>query len=155
MAHYPALFISGSIIVGLDTLALLVWLFSTIFVGIHDVHEPSEPFALEHILVAFHFNVTVALYLALQALDGLKRGHRTHLGYELAWAVAFVVAIGTDALSTMMLFMHPKPDVPIWVLEAVLAIWGCVITASSIFWSIGFVVTVTTFESAERRTKRI
>jgi hypothetical protein len=152
---------TGKALLTLEIMLVLYWLGSGVVVCVDGVRgdESMTKYISMHVLAALHFSTTITLCLALEyyhELEAAISGKDEELGnrgqykhkpvvvsslfsakptYLLSWAIAIVIALGTDAFITTELLAHWKSVRP-HIIETICAIWGLCDTIAAIAWSI-------------------
>lgn len=173
--------IVGTILLVLDGLLILYWLFGGIYVAVSQFKHHGEGYLIELVLVAFHFTLTIAICAILhnrrKASQHAKSEPVTSIVYNkssrdterkkseggvpteflLEWAVAIVIAFGTDTYSLIALLAIPETiDAVSKRMVISMTIWGLVTTVLSVAWTIWIYFEIRSFSrSTGRRPERV
>jgi hypothetical protein len=135
----------AKIILWLEIIGLLTWLFSLIPVFIVD-----KVWRGSHLLIGFHFIIPATLYLIIESREYMKFSFvRT---FPLFIAISFLFVIGTDTTHLFgvvseydELYVHAKENNrsrSIYILELVLAVYFSLMNAIVVTWTVIYSICV-------------
>ena len=142
MANARPLMVVGVVLAVMEGALVLLWMGEAVYFNVQRVRVSLEFFPEEHLLFAFHFVATIALFSILEHYEVFGR-HRSGdwnvsgsaVMYAASWGVAFSTALMTDVSSLVSVACNPVRGADRTLLQTTVCT-GLALTVSEMAWSI-------------------